>query len=189
MLVVEALLDDSALERLLANLHFHLSAELAVGGIDQRHADALARRDRVVACGHLANLLTLEEHLVAVTGDSLVGQLDAHDATLRAFGLLLLQGFLTEELFLVELAEHRQTGHHGRDVVAQLVAVEGQTHLEAQGVATAQSAGQTALALHELVPRAADIVGRAIDLEAVLTGIARAAQDDGLAVDVNGLAV
>ena len=68
---------------------------------------------------------------IAVTWDGFVGQLDADEFLCHAVCFLLCQGFLADEFGLVELAEHGEAGHDGRDVCAELVAVEGQSDLEA----------------------------------------------------------
>ena len=91
MFVIETLLADDSRESLLANLDFHLCIEGSILCINQSHTDALVAGNGVIACGHLAHLLSVLEHSVAVTGNRLVAELDADDALGNALGLLLLQ--------------------------------------------------------------------------------------------------
>ena len=116
-----------------------------------------------------------------MAGHGVAVELDAAQTLGRTLGLLLQQGLLADEVVLVKLHEHAQAGHHRGDLVAQLVAVEGQAHLEAQRVAATEAAGLHA-GLDQLVPAAADVLVGTVELETVLARIARAGDDDGLAV-------
>ena len=113
-----------------------------------------------------------------MTGNGLVCEFDADELLRHAVSLLLCEGFLADELGLVEFAEHGETGHDGGDVCAEFVAVEGQADFEAQGVAATEATGLAATALDELVPRLLREGVRAVDLEAVLAGVAGTAHDD-----------
>ena len=135
----------------------------------------------MIACRHFAHRLAIGvEDCIAMTGNSLVRKFDADELLCHAVCLLLCEGFLADELGLVELAEHREASHDGGDVCAELVAIEGQTDLEAQGVATTEAAGLATTALDELVPRLLCEFVRTVDLEAVLASIASARHNDSL---------
>ena len=60
----------------------------------------------MIACGDDADFLAVHLHGIAVAGDGLVVQLNAHDLLLHAVSLLLGKGFLADELGLFELDEH-----------------------------------------------------------------------------------
>ena len=140
----------------------------------------------MVARRHLADGLAVHiKYGVAVTGYGLVVQFDAHQFAAYALGLLFQQGFAANELRLVELHKHRQSGHDGRNVLTQLVAIERQPHLEAQRVATAEAAGLH-LGGYQLVPALADVVVRGIYFESVLTRVT-GTRDDGLAYHLAGV--
>ena len=111
-----------------------------------------------------------------MTGNGLVYEFDAHEFLCRTLGLLLSQRLLTNELLLVELYEHRQTSHHGCDILREFVAIEWQSHLEAQGI-TATQTTRLHTSVNQLVPALTDKVVRAIHLEAILAGIAGSRDD------------
>ena len=114
-----------------------------------------------------------------MTGDGLVLQLYAYNLLRRSHGLLLCQGIAPDEAtLLVELDKETQASHDGRDVSRQLVAIERQTHLKAQGVAASQPAGLHA-GLDEPLPVVVDSFGSVVNLEAVLARVACAADDEG----------
>ena len=98
---------------------------------------------------------------------------EAYRLAVDALGLLTCHHALADELVLVEFAEHRQAGLDGGDFGGELVAVEGQTGLEAQCVAASQAARLYA-GIHQLLPETAGGLVRGIDLKAVLAGVARA---------------
>ena len=64
------------------------------------------------------------------------------------------------------------------------MSVEWESHLEAQGVAAAESAGKHLARSDERIPHLIYIGVRAIQLESVLARISRAAGNDGLAVNL-----
>ena len=124
-----------------------------------------------------------------MTGNGVGVELNAAETTGHALGLLTEQGVAADELGFVELTEDAQTGHDGGDVGRELVAVEGQTDLEAEGVAAAETAGGD-VGGHEAVPVVDDGGVAGVDLEAVLTGVAGAGDEDGLdgwSGDIDGL--
>ena len=84
-------------------------------------------------------------------------EFDANEFLLYAFSLLAGYSLFAYKILLVEFHKHAQTGHDGRDVVGQFIAVEGQSHLEAQRVAAAQSAGLCLFAFYETVPGSLDV--------------------------------
>ena len=67
------------------------------------------------------------------------------------------------------------------------MAVERQGNLETQRVAAAEAAGSHFARTDKDVPYLINIGVRAVELKAVLTRVARAAGDDGLAIDVDFL--
>ena len=128
----------------------------------------------MIARRHFADLYAVFQHCITVTGNRLVSQFDADDALRHAVGFLLQKGFLADEFFFLELAEHRQASHHRRNFSREFVAVERQADLEAQCVATAESAGLAASAGDEFVPIFDDEFVGTIDFKAVLARVARA---------------
>ena len=137
MFIVKFLLNHFAFEHFLADLDRERGVELGVLALDEGHADALIYAEAMIAGRHFAHLLALHvEDGIAVTGDRFVCEFDADELLCNAVCFLLNEGFLADELGLVELAEHRQTSHDWGDVCAEFVAIKRQTDLEAQGVAT-----------------------------------------------------
>ena len=128
----------------------------------------------MIAGGHFSNGFTVFQHGIAMARNGLVGQFNAHQFFADAFCLLSGECFLADKLFLVEFYEDTQPGHDGRDVGRQFIAIERQSHLEAQGVAATQSAGLASAAGQQLVPTFTDILVRTIYFESVLTCIASA---------------
>ena len=177
-LVVELLFHDLAREDLLADLDLHLGVEIGIGGIDEGHTDTLVGGESVIARGYFANRFT--SHIqdgITVTGDGLVEEFDAHEFLGWPLGLLPGERLLADELCLVEFHEHTQSCHDGRDLFRQFIAIEWQSHLEAQRITTAESTSLDTSG-NQLVPALTDIVVRGIDLKAVLTGIACSGDDE-----------
>ena len=68
------------------------------------------------------NLSTvLKLNRIAGTRDCVVLEFDAHELACNSFGLLLYEGILSDELFLVKLAEHSESGHNRRNLSAEFV--------------------------------------------------------------------
>ena len=178
MFLVELLLHHHSGEGLLAYLHLKRSAELVERHLHKSHAHALIGGDSVITCGNLTHRFAVLQYGVAMTWDSLALKFDAHETTLHSVLLLIDESLATYELRFVELAENAQSCHHGRYVGREFVAIKRQSHLEAQCVATSQSAGLAASAGDEFVPALADVVMRTIDFKSVLTRISRAAHDN-----------
>ena len=173
MLVVGFFLYDNARECLFADLHFHGVAELEAC-VNQCHSAALVYRNQVVASGDFAHRIAVLKHCVAVARHCVALQLNAAEALLHAVLLLVDECIATDKFLLVELAEHAEASHDWRDLVAQFVAIERQTHLEAKGVAATQSAWFAAAACHKFIPHLADDSVRSIYFKTVFTGIASA---------------
>ena len=179
MFIVKFLLDDFAFEHFLADLYLQRGVEFCIVALDEGHADALIYAEAMIAGRHFAHLFALHvEDWIAVTGDGFIHEFDADEFLCDAVCLLLCEGFLADELGLVELAEHRQTSHDGGDVCAEFVAIKRQTDLEAQGVATTKAARFAATARYEFVPSLLRELVRAVDFEAVLACVARAGYDN-----------
>ena len=109
-------------------------------------------------------------------------EFDAHEFLGRALSLLLHDGFLADKVLCVGLDKHAQPCHNRRDFCREFIAVERQTHLKAQRVAAAQSAGFQPSAFEEFVPSGADVGVRAVNLKPVLARVARAAHDERFAI-------
>ena len=184
-LIEEFLLDDGAGEGLLTDTDLNGSVEGGIAGIDEGHTDALVDGEAVVAGGDDADLLAIDLHGIAIAGDGLVVQLDADNLLGNAVRLLLGEGFLTDELGLVQLDEDAETCHEGRDFGAEFVTVERQGNLETKRVAAAETAGGYLARTDERVPYLIYICVRAVDLETVLARVTCAADDDGLTLDLN----
>ena len=184
---MEFLLHNGGVEVFLADVNLEWSAQFAIGSVDEGNSDALVDRDATVASGNVAyGLLVLVAHLITVTRDSLVVEFQAHELLGSTLSLLLSTHVLTNEVFLVELHKEAKACHDGSDLRGELIAIERQTHLKAQGVAAAQSAWLNASS-HEHVPHVADGVVACIHLEAVLAGVTSAAHDDVVAIVINHL--
>ena len=82
----------------------------------------------------------------------------------------------------VHVHEEAEAGFEGGAVGGEVVAVEGIAHFEAEGVAGAEAAGDGAV-FGEFVPPEGGFVGFAEELEAVLAGVAGAADDAGAAAE------
>ena len=77
-------------------------------------ADALVQRDAVVAGSHRSDLgAVLEFDRIPGPGDCVVLEFDTDDLHGRAVGLLGSYRLLADELFLVQLAEHAESGRNG----------------------------------------------------------------------------
>ena len=111
----------------------------------------------------------LQLHRITGARDGLVLDLDTDQLADDLAALLGQEGFLADEV-LVILAEHSQSGHHRADVGAELVAVQRQAGLEAEGVAAAQAAGLDA-GRDEAVPQVHGAFRGGVQLEAVLAGV------------------
>lgn len=172
MLIVKLLLHHLSGERLFAYLYLYGRVEGGVSRVDECHADALVCRDGVISGRHLPYLHSVLEHGVSVAGYRLVGEFYAHELPADALRLLTDKGLAADKLLLAELAEDAESGHDRRYVGRKLIAIQRQADLEAQGVSAPQSARLATSARHELVPQPADILVRAVYLEAILAGIA-----------------
>lgn len=180
--VVEFLFDDDGWERLAADADAEGGAEGSIGSADECHRDGLVDGDGVVACGDYAdNFVGVgSENFVAVAGDCAVKELEPDELACGTFGFLCCNGFLADKFGFVELDKHCETSLNGSDVVGEFVAVERQTHFEAQSVTAPETAGLSLTGLDETAPCSyGDIVG-SVELETVLAGVAGAADDCGL---------
>ena len=121
--------------------------------------------------------MTVLQHLTLMAGDSLVLNLQPNEFLGNTLGFLTSKCLTADELRFVELDKRRKTSHDRRDVGRQLITVEWEAYLEAQGVATAKSTGLDTCC-HQLVPAHTDKLTVAVNLEAVLTRVARTADDD-----------
>lgn len=116
MLLVEFLLNNSTGIGLLSDLYLYAVAKFD-RGINKSYGTALFNRNESVAGGHSTYRHTIFEDSIAMTGHSLVVQFDTTQPLLYTFCLLTDNGILTDKFLFVELAEHRQTSHYGRDVL------------------------------------------------------------------------
>ncbi len=94
--------------------------------------------------------------------------------------LLPNQHVAADEIFLVELHEPAQASLERRVLRIEVVAVQGESHLEAEGVASAESGRSqphTLPVFQEPSPQCSGIVGCDVELEAVFTRVASAADD------------
>ena len=121
-----------------------------------------------------------------MTGDGTTSQFYAHNLAGQSLSLLLGKGFLADEVLLVEFHEHAQSCFQGCDVVCQFVAIEGQANLEPQRVSATEATGFHAMG-NEFVPCALYVGMTSVHLKTILARIACTADDEGLALRVNGL--
>ena len=136
MFIVKFLLYHFAFEHFLAYLDGKGSVEFGELCLDESHADALIDAEAMIARRYFTHYFALGvEDCVAVTRNCFVCKFDADELLSNAVGLLLDEGFLTDELFFIQLSEHRKTSHNRRNVCAEFVAVEGQPDFEAKRVA------------------------------------------------------
>lgn len=97
------------------------------------HANALVDAKAMIARCYLANYFSIGvQDGITVSGNRFVCKLDADKLLSDAVCLLLDECFLTDELLFIQLAEHRETCHNGRDVCAEFVAIKGKSDLEAK---------------------------------------------------------
>ena len=139
----------------------------------------------MVARGHGTNLFALYLDGISGTRDGTVEQFDAYNLLLQPQCLLLGQSALTDKLLLVELDEDAQSGFERSDVIAELMSVEWESHLEAQGVAAAESARKHLARCDERVPYLIYIGVRAIQLKSIFACISSTAGNDGLAINLD----
>ena len=130
MLVVETLLHHNAGEGFLAYLDFEGRAQFGMSRLDERHAHTLASGDGVVAGGYLTHLSAFRQYRIAMSWNGAAFEFYTDDAAFHPLCLLFEEGIAGDELRFIELAEHAQSGHHGRDVGREFVAIERQSHLE-----------------------------------------------------------
>ena len=132
----------------------------------------------MISSGHFTDKLTVFQYVVAMTGDSLVSQFDTHEFLGNAFCLLLGEGILADELFLVKFYKHAETCHDGRNLGRQFIAIKGQSYFETKGVAASQSTGLAAGTGHQFIPAFADKIGCAVDFETIFASIACAGNNN-----------
>ena len=121
-----------------------------------------------------------------MTRDSLVVELETYQLLGSTLSLLLSANILTDEVFLIELNKEAKTCHDRSDILGQLIAIEWQTNLKAQGVAATQSTRLNASS-HEHVPHILNGLVACINLKTVLASVTSAANDDIVAIIVNTL--
>ena len=170
VLLVELLLDNLTREGFLAYLNFYGVTHLDAA-VDKSYGATLINGNQSVACSHFAYFHTIFEHLVAMSGHGVSLEFYSAKTLTYSFGFLLCQGFATNEFFFVEFAEHGKAGHDVRDVLTELVTVERQSNLEAQCVATTQSARFALATFNQFVPCLTYIVVASIDLKSVFASI------------------
>ena len=122
-------------------------------------------------------------HLAAMTGYRAVMYLQTDKLAPQSFGFLLLQSLAPHKTSsLVELNKYAESGLKRSDLVGKFVAIKRKTHLETQSVATSQTTRRAAPRIHKLIPEPAYSLMVGIYLEAILTGVARAAYDQMTAI-------
>ena len=149
----------------------------------------MTERGRRLAGGDGADLGLTDEDLGAVAGGAALLGVERRDGLLWAFGGTGAQGLGGNEVafLLSEGAGHACLDR--RDVAGELVAVERHASLQAQRVAGGEAAGLDAVflaGLEQLVPQRRGV--RVVDdeLEAVLAGVAGAADKGVNARDLTG---
>ena len=172
----ERQLDDLRRDPLAAHVDLQLHAGLRLGLGDVRGADRLVHRRRDGAAAHDVHFLPVHVHVHAVAAHDLgLQDREPDEPSRHALELLLLQGRLAgERRPLVELHDERQPRLIGCDRVVDVVAVQGQPGLEPQRVAGAEAARLSAPRAGERMPQLLRVRGAAVDLEAVLAGVAGA---------------
>ena len=138
----------------------------------------------MITRGNGTNLLALHLDGIACTRDGAVEEFDTHNLLLQSHSLLLGECTLTDKLLLVEFHEDAESGLERSDIIAQFMSVERQCHLETQGVAATESARCYLARGDECIPHLIYIGMRTIQLESILTGVARAAGNDRLAINL-----
>ena len=73
--------------------------------VDKCHADALVDRQAVIACGDFADGFAVFQYGIAVAWNGFVFEFDTDEFLAYAICFLLFDGFFSDELILVELAE------------------------------------------------------------------------------------
>ena len=139
--LIESLFNSNARENPLPYAYIKRSAKGRILGIDQGKAQTLVETDGMISGRNDTNLSTvLKLNRIAGTRDCVVLEFDTHELACNSFGFLLYEGILSDELFLVKLAEHSESGHNRRNLSAEFVSIERKTGFETQGVTAAESA-------------------------------------------------
>src|SRR5690242_15855445 len=191
--LVEGQRGDLGRDELAANIYGDGRAGLGVRGRHEGERRRALQRGAERAAGDLANARTGRRRLVrqidrvAGARDAAVARQDADQLAARAVALLVRERLPPDEVrALVQLDGPAQAGFERRDLFGQLVAVEAIAGLQAQGVARAEARRQQAMRLAGIqhgVPEGGDLIGRAVQLEAVLAGVAGARDEAGDAGD------
>ncbi len=153
---------------------------------EERQRDPLAQGRREGPGGHRADRRVAGEHLHARARDATAGRDETTQHAVRALRLLGDQRVLAPERVLLPADRPPQPRLHGRDVEADVLAVQRVAHLRAQGVAGAEPARQQPVRLprrHERVPEGKGVVVLADQLVAALPRVAGAAHDHRRAVE------
>ena len=112
------------------------------------------------------------EDLVAVSGDTAIGELDANEAAGRFVLDLFKDGIASEEGAFFRLDGPAQSGLDRVGGLIDIVAVEGITHLHAQRVACAKADGCGSF-VDQRVPESGGFLGGDEDLETIFACVSR----------------
>ena len=113
-----------------------------------------------------------------MTWDSLICQFDTHESLGYSLLFLCSEGVESDKLFLIQFTEHSQSCHDGRDGFRKFITIEGQSNLEAQCIAAAQSTGFAPSAADECIPHLSYLIGAAIDFKSIFTSVSCSADDE-----------
>ena len=146
-------------------------------GRQERQRDALAQHRREVAAGDHADLVVAPTDRAAVAGRAaLLGQ-KAPQPPARPGLALGLQRGPAPEVALVPAHDPAQAGLERSDAGTQLVTVQGQPGLQAQGVARSQPGGRDPC-VDQALPHGRGVLDADRHLHAVLAGVAGAGHGD-----------
>src|SRR2546427_1006238 len=161
---------------LAAHVDLELRSGLGLCFGNVRRADGRVDRRSDGAAAHDVHLFAVHVDIHAVPAHDLgLRDREADEPPRHPLELLLLQRRLAgERRPFVELHDEREAGLVGRDGVVDVVPVERQPRLEPQRVAGAEAARLGAARAGERVPQLLGVAGAAVDLEAVLAGVAGA---------------
>src|SRR5690606_34811293 len=116
-------------------------------------------------------------NVVVRAGDAAtLDQLEADDRAVDAFLALGEQRVAPDEIALLQLHDPAQPGLQRVDRLGDLIAIEWHARFQPQRIACTEADGLDAVLgarLHDRVPQLDDALDRAIELPAILTGVAR----------------
>src|SRR5262249_23552872 len=130
--------------------------------------------------GHYPCRGAVLDDVVAVARYARLQKLEANELSAHPFRLLALERRAADEVPLVQLHNPAQPGLERCVLFVDVVAVERELHLGAQGVSSSESCRNQALLpffVQQGEPKSLGLARSTVELESVLAGVARAGED------------